>query len=298
MTTNRKTLQAFDDHLAESIGERASTRPPTVPTPHAKDIGRRPDRDFGRLKTAQLEPDPEQPRRTFDQAAIEQLAASLKRSGQIAPIVARWCEQRGTWLIVAGERRWRAAQLAGLEEVTCRFLYSVSSNAETLELQLVENLLREDLRPIEEARGLRQLMDRYGYSGKQVAEALALPESKVSRSLALLKLPEDIQQEVEGRRISVRSAYELTKEQDTDRQRLLARKAAGGNLHHDQINRLVRKRRKGVQSRGVDLTFPTTTGGVVKVAFKSKVTYDAVEEALVEALEEVRQRIQGRVRLF
>jgi len=275
MTSRRNMLRSLDNRLSESIGVRDAEPSSEVPRP-----------------------DPSQPRQEFDPAALGQLAQSLRRSGQLAPIVARWCPQRQAWLIVAGERRWRAAQLAGMSEVACRFLSKETTEAETLELQLVENLLREDLRPIEEAKGFRRLMDRHGYTGKQVAEALAVPQSKVSRSLALLKLPVDIQRQVDDRQISVRSAYELTKEQDDQRLRLLARKAVGGDLRHDQINELVRKRRARAKPTGVHLTFPSPLGGVVQVRFKEAVSYDAVEAALVDALEEVRQRIRGRVRLF
>jgi len=298
MTSSRRTLDSLDAHLAESVGRRTGPQQATVPQPQARDAGRRPDGEFGRIETRLLQPDPDQPRQLFELSALQQLAESLRRSGQLAPIVARWCSDREAWLIVAGERRWRAAQAAGIEQVACRFLSGAVPEAETLELQLVENLLREDLRPIEEAKGLRRLMDQHDYTGKQVAQALAVPESRVSRMLALLKLPEDIQKQVDDRQISVRSAYELTKEQDDERLRLLARRAAGGDLRHDQINQLVRKRRARATPKGVDLRFPSPLGGVVQVRFKEKVSYDAVEAALVEALEEVRQRIRGRVRLF
>lgn len=298
MTSNRNALLRLDANLEESVGVRPKGTKPHGIQPNPKDIGRRGDPEFGRIATHRLQPDPSQPRQVFDPDAIEQLSQSLQRSGQLAPIVARWCPQRAAWLIVAGERRWRAAQLAGMHDVACRFLDREKTKAETLELQLVENLLREDLRPIEEANGFRRLMGRHDYSGKQVAQALALPESKVSRSLALLKLPGDIQQQVDAGRISVRSAYELTKEPDPQRQRRLATQAASGNLRHDQINHLVSKRRRASKPRGIELTFTGNTGGVVKVRFKRTVTYDAVEAALVDALEEVRQRIDGRVRLL
>jgi len=298
MTSNRDALRRLDANLEESVGVRPNGTESHGVQPDPKDVGRRGDPEFGRIDTHRLQPDPSQPRQEFDSDAIERLSQSLRRNGQLAPIVARWCPRRAAWLIVAGERRWRAAQRAGMHDVACRFLDRETNEAETLELQLVENLLREDLRPIEEARGFRRLMDRHDYSGKQVAQALALPESKISRSLALLKLPDDIQQQVDTGRISVRSAYELTKEPDHQRQRRLATQAAGGNLRHDQINQLVSKRRRASKPRGIELTFTGDTGGVVKVRFKKTVTYDAVEAALVDALEEVRQRIDGRVRLF
>lgn len=298
MSKNRSALRKLDANLDESVGVRTSDHEPISPGPPPKDIGRRGDPELGRIETSLLQPDPAQPRQTFDPGSIEQLSQSLRRSGQLAPIVVRWCPNRQVWLIVAGERRWRAARLAGMNEVACRFLNRETTEAETLELQLVENLLREDLRPIEEAKGFQRLMERYDYSGKQVAVALAVPESKVSRSLSLLKLPAEIQQQVDAREISVRSAYELTKEPDADRQRRLAKQAAAGNLRHDQINHLVKRRRRAAKPRGVELTFEGDSGGVVKVRFRKGVGYDAVEAALADALEEVRQRIRGGVKLF
>jgi ParB family chromosome partitioning protein len=120
-----------------------------------------------------------------------------KPRGSLHPIHVRWSEETERWVIVSGERRWRAARHAGLATVDCFFHEQPLSNGQVLELQLIENLMREDLRPMEEARAFQSLMDLNNWNGKQIAEALQIPASKVSRSLALLDLPAEYQQQVD-----------------------------------------------------------------------------------------------------
>ena len=229
MKTTQQLLTGADEHLAESVGRREeSTTVRLAPTPLESDIGRRPAPQFGRIEVDRLSPDPNQPRSTFDAEAIERLAASLKNAGQLAPIRARWSKAHKKWLIVAGERRWRAAQHAGLDAVDCYFYSDPLEENEILRLQLVENLLRENLKPIEEALGFRRLMEQQAYTGKQLAAELSVPESKVSRSLALLRLPSDIQQQIEAGDYAPRVAYEIAKLSCPATQRKLAKQAATG----------------------------------------------------------------------
>ena len=110
-------------------------------------------------------------------------------------------------MIISGERRWRAAQKAGLTEIECCFREAELSSSEILEEQLIENCLREDLQPIEEAQAFAALMRLNSWTGKEVAKALRVHPSRVSRALALLKLPEEIQEQVNTGEIPARSAY-------------------------------------------------------------------------------------------
>lgn len=301
MRSTRQTLSQFSGNLDESLGVRdVEKRPRLSPVASAKDVGRRPLRNFGRLDINQVIPDPEQPRIEFSEEAIERLAQSIREKGQLSPIRVRWADDLDKWVIIAGERRWRATRQAGLPTIECYFHDGELSRSEVLEQQLIENLLREDLKPIEEATAFRTLMQLNGWNGRQVAEMLRLPESKVSRSLALLSLPEDLQRQVDAGELAARSAYELSKLPDETAQRELANRAAAGALTHKQAASVVRQRRGKPKERprSIKLTFPAENGWNVIVSAKKKGNYYEVEQALQHALEEVRHRIANNTQLF
>lgn len=273
-------------------------RPQLSPVASPKDIGRKSLRNFGQIPVDLLAPDPKQPRKEITQESIERLARSLRDTKQLFPIRVRWSEDEQQWMIISGERRWRAAKAAGLATVDCCFHDGELSESEILEQQLVENLLREDLQPIEEARAFSTLMKMNGWNGKQLAEALHVTPSKVSRALALLDLPQDIQERVDLGELSARTGYELSKLPDDHARRELATQSANGGLTHTQAASAVRQRRgksKGKpQSKG--LSFRAENGWEVLVKGKHEGTYYHVAEALEQALEEVRLRIKSNIR--
>jgi ParB family chromosome partitioning protein len=225
----------------------------------------------------------------------------MKEKGQLSAIRVRWSEELGKWLIIAGERRYLAAKEAGLARIDCYFLSEEElTRSEVLEQQLVENCLREDLRPIEEANAFCRLIKLNGWTGKHLAEKLSLPPAKVSRALSLLKLPADIQSKVEAGTISARAAYEISKLKGDAPRRRVAALAASGALTHKQVASAVRKR-KGTgrqRPRGTQLTFFAEGGWKVVVISSGIGTYDEVEQALLDALEEVRHRIDNRVQIL
>ena len=137
------------------------------------------------LPISKVEPREDQPRRAFDEVALQELSESIKQYGLIQPITVRRLED-GYYQIIAGERRWRAARLAGLAEVPVNIIEADDRRA--MELALVENLQREDLNPIEEARGYRTLMDDYGMTQEEAASAVGKSRSAVANSLRLLGL--------------------------------------------------------------------------------------------------------------
>ena len=143
--------------------------------------------DVRTLPVAQLAPNRKQPRRDFDSDALEQLAASIREQGLVQPIVVSPGES-GVYVIVAGERRWRAAQLAGLEQVPV-VVRSVSGDRELLELALVENLQRSDLNPVEEALAYQALQEEFGLSQEEVAQRVGKARTTVTNALRLLNLP-------------------------------------------------------------------------------------------------------------
>ena len=139
------------------------------------------------LPLRDIEPDPGQPRKTFDQEALGELAASIAEHGLLQPIAVR-PRMNGGYTIVAGERRWRAARMAGLTDVPV--VVKDVTDEQAMELALVENLQREDLDPIEEAAGIRELMHRCGLTQEQAARKLGKSRSALANSLRLLNLPD------------------------------------------------------------------------------------------------------------
>lgn len=140
------------------------------------------------IRLSEIFPDRNQPRSEFDEQALEELASSITNHGVLQPIVVRPCEEG--YKIVAGERRWRAARLAGLSTIPA--IIRDFSDSEAAEIALVENLQRENLNPVEEAEGYRGLMERCGYTQEQAAQRVGKSRSSVTNSLRILTLPEQV----------------------------------------------------------------------------------------------------------
>ena len=143
------------------------------------------------LPVERVQPNPNQPRREFNPEALDQLAQSIRQKGIVQPLIVRSIGQDGQFEIVAGERRWRAAQIAGLHEVPV--VVRDFDDVEVLEIAIIENIQREDLNPIEEAMAYRQLIERFGHTQEKLAEALSRSRSHVTNLLRLLTLPDPVQ---------------------------------------------------------------------------------------------------------
>lgn len=152
-----------------------------------------------------IEPNPNQPRKSFDSKALDELAASIRASGIIQPVVVR--RQGVGYQLVAGERRWRAAQQAGLERVPA--IVREVTDAESLELALVENLLREDLNPMEEAEAFERLLARFGCTQEELAQRVGKERSSIANALRLLRLPAPIQDDLRSGRLTMGHARAL-----------------------------------------------------------------------------------------
>src|SRR5262249_8401661 len=154
------------------------------------------------------------------------------------------------WIIVSGERRYRAAILAGLETVTCHFIDRPLTVVEIRQQSLIENLLREDLAPLEAARGYQQLLELSGWSVRRLAEALNISHGTVSKALALLGLPADIQTLVDDGSLSAASAYEVSHLEGEEPQRELAHRVLNEGLKRDEAGQAVGKVAKPRSGKG------------------------------------------------
>lgn len=158
------------------------------------------------LRISEIEPRTEQPRKHFDAEALAQLAASIAANGVIQPIVVR-ARENGYYQIVAGERRWRAAKMAGLTEVPV--VVSEMDDKKASQVALIENVQREDLNPVEEARAYRSLMEEYGMTQEEVSRQVGKSRPAVANALRLLDLPDDLLERLAGGRISAGHARAL-----------------------------------------------------------------------------------------
>lgn len=186
----------------------------------------------------QIDPSALQPRVHFDDAKLEELAQSIRANGVVQPILLR--PKGARFELIAGERRWRAAQRAGLTRIPA-VLRNVSDD-KILELALIENIQREDLNPIEEALAYKKLIDTMGLTQETVAERVGRDRSYVTNYLRLLRLPEDIQQLVQVGRLSTGHARTLMGLEDVDVQRRLARRIIEQDLSVRATERIVRDR--------------------------------------------------------
>jgi len=160
---------------------------------------------FQEIPVALISPNPFQPRRRIDEAGLRELAASFKETGILQPVIVR--PHGDGFQLIAGERRWRAAQMAGLEQMPA--VVREASNAEALELALVENLLREDLNPLEEAEAYHRLLTEFQWSQEELAQRVGRERSTVANALRLLRLSPVIQEDLREGRLTMGHARAL-----------------------------------------------------------------------------------------
>ena len=184
-----------------------------------------------------LHPCPTQPRRRFDEAELKDLAASIREKGVLQPLIVRpHPEREGEYEIVAGERRWRAAQLAPQHEVPV--VVRAYDDGEVLEIAIIENVQRQDLNPVEEARGYRQLMERFGHTQEQLAAVLGKSRSHIANVMRLLQLPDDVLGLLEEGKLTAGHARALI---TSERASALAREIVARGLSVREAERLAKK---------------------------------------------------------
>jgi ParB family chromosome partitioning protein len=193
--------------------------------------------DIQEISLDRIESNPFQPRQHFDPEKLQELAQSIEEFGLLEPIIVR--EHGANFQLVAGERRVRAARLTGLRAVPA--LLRDFSDVEMMKVALVENLQRENLNPIEEAEGYQRLMDEFGFTQSQVAEAVGKKRPSVANALRLLNLSESEQQMVQDGRLSMGHAKVLLGVSDTKRRAQLANKVVKEELSVRQLEELLKK---------------------------------------------------------
>ena len=198
-----------------------------------------PDRS---VPVERVQPNPDQPRRHFDPVAMEELAASIREHGIIQPLIVRAAGD-DMFEIVAGERRWRAAQMAQLHDVPV--LVRDYGEEQVLQIAIIENIQRADLNPVDEAAGYRQLMDRFGHTQEQLATALGKSRSHIANSLRLLSLPDEVLGFLVDGKLSAGHARTLVGHEDAA---VLARKIIKGRLSVRQAEQLARSDKPARQS--------------------------------------------------
>lgn len=188
------------------------------------------------VKIAKVEPNKDQPRKNFDEDALQELADSIKQFGLLQPILVQ--DRKTYYEIIAGERRWRAAKLAGLKEIPV--IIRNYTDREIVEISLIENIQREDLNPIEEARAFKRLLDEFHLKQDEVAERVSKSRTAVTNSMRLLKLCDGVQQMIIDDMLSTGHARALISIEDTDLQLQIAQKIFDEKLSVREVEKLVK----------------------------------------------------------
>lgn len=190
------------------------------------------------LRTAEIEPNRDQPRKYFSDEAIAALADSIREHGMLQPVLVRPLNSGG-YQIVAGERRWRAARMLGLDEIPVNI--RELSDTEAMQISLIENLQRENLNPVEEALGYKELIENYGMTQDKVAKTVGRSRSAVANAVRLLSLPERVLKMVENGELSAGHAKALLGFENQELLIATAVKAADGGLTVRQVERAAQK---------------------------------------------------------
>jgi len=213
--------------LASLIGDVASEATPTIERSRQR-----------RVPIEFLKPNPRNPRRDFSDADLDELAASIRERGIIQPIVARTLRGPGeSYEIIAGERRWRAAQRAGLHDVP--IVVHEASDSEALELAIIENVQRADLNPLEEAAGYQRLGEEFSYNQDDIAKTVGKSRSHVANTLRLLKLPESVKAYIQAGKLTAGHARALIGLPDPES---VAQEIVARSLNVRQVETLAQER--------------------------------------------------------
>lgn len=242
MAKPRGLGKGLDLMIPNVVGEEKEKKEPKVVVTEEKEQGET------LVKITKVEPNREQPRKFFDEDALQELADSIKQFGLLQPILVQ--DRKDYYEIIAGERRWRAAKLAGLKEVPV--IIKNYTEQEIVEIALIENIQREDLNPIEEAQAYKKLLTEFNLKQDEVAERVSKSRAAVTNSIRLLKLSEKVQQMVIDDMISTGHARALLAIEDPEQQYNIAQKIFDEKLSVRDIEKLVKDLHKTPKAKKLD----------------------------------------------
>lgn len=191
------------------------------------------------LRTNEIEPNKEQPRKSFNQEKLKALAESINQHGVVQPIIVK--RENNSYTIIAGERRWRAAKLAGLKTIPA--IIKDLTSRETMEIALIENLQREDLNPIEEAEAFQKLMDEHGLTQELLSKIVGKSRAAIANSVRLLALTDKVKEMIIGEILTPGHARTLITVEDKERQQKIADYIAEKNLSVRETEKLVKEQK-------------------------------------------------------
>jgi ParB family transcriptional regulator, chromosome partitioning protein len=283
-------------------GEYRPSGPSAVPL-RRQGVNRRVD--VCDIPLGKIGPDPDQPRKEFDDDAIDRLAESLKTRGQLQPIRVRWNEARGLYVVILGERRYRAATRADLPSLACVIVEGDIPPDEMLAIQLIENCVREDLLPIDQARAFRSLMDAKGWTQEELGHELGIGQPAVAKALATLRLSPQIQAMVNHGDLHASTAAVIAGLDSPEEQAEVVAKVIERELTRDQAAEVVRERKAmkpkattPKKSRGASkVKLPTErtvkTAGGFKVTVAGRKGFDVL--TWIEQLEDALEQAKGKL---
>lgn len=300
----KESLKGF---VAGSIHERPfdGQTPPAVagprPSVQRQTEGRKRLEGASEIRLDRIIRDPTQPREEFDEVELQELADNIRERGVLTPIRVRWSDADDRYIVVLGERRFRASGRAGLEAIPCVVVTGQASPEDILEDQLYENAYRMDLKPIEKAKAYKRLLDARGISQRELADRLRISTTTLSQALALLGLPAEIQESVDEGRIAPNTAWQLTKVEDPAKRAAMAKEAEAGRLNRDAVQKATRAPRKVTagKGRGGKPTAPIrprifrTPAGSVTVALKRPGDLHAMSDLLLAIVAQIRELTDG-----
>ena len=235
------------------------------PAPHAPTSG------LAQIPIAQIQPNPYQPRRTFNEASIDELARSVREHGIVQPLVVMRVGDK--YKLIAGERRFRAAQKAGLATVPVVVKDSLKSG-DALQIALVENIQREDLNPMEEANAYHQLHDEFGMTQEEIARRVGKERSTVANFLRLLKLPASVKELLAGGQLSMGHARALLAVDSAKKQEALAERVVKNDLNVRQTEMLASEKPKPQKKEEAKDVFTRDAEDKLQRALRTKVEID------------------------
>lgn len=232
----------------DSLIPPVSVEPKTKKVETVPEVKAEPGTQQTFVKITMVEPNREQPRKNFDEDALQELADSIKQFGVLQPIVVQ--DRKDHYEIIAGERRWRAAKIAGLKEVPV--IIKNLTEKEIVEIALIENIQRENLNPIEEAQAYKRLLTEFSLKQDEVAERVSKSRTAVTNSMRLLKLCDEVQQMVIDEMLTTGHARALLAVDNAEEQYALAQKVFDEKLSVRDIEKLVKNLNKPAKPKKVD----------------------------------------------